>query len=232
MGTTYLDLCNKVLRHFNEAVLTNSTLSTATGFHSVVKDAVNHSIQRIHQAEPEWPFNFSSTNQTLNASNYLYSFPSDAERIDFDTFWLNRDDALTVSAKNLRQIDYDDFVQRYKGNLLNATNGSVYIPEFVFRTQNLQWGVGPYIPDRAYSVSYEYWAQQSDLTAGTNATVIPSRFDRVITDGAISTCYAFRGDGGRTGNYDRLQREGINSMRMLLIDKTTNFRDGRVGRAG
>ena len=51
MSSQFMPLCNLVLRHFNDVEFTTTTFGTATGFHAVVKDAVNDSIREIQQAE-------------------------------------------------------------------------------------------------------------------------------------------------------------------------------------
>jgi hypothetical protein len=234
VGTSFIDLTNNALKQFNEVKLVTATFDTATGFHEAAKDFVNQSIQEIHQAEPAWPFNHTSTNHTLTASNYLYDFPADAEKLDFDTFRLLRSDALEVSARYLPYVDYDMFVARYLPDILNATNitSTINPPAFVFKTQNNGWGVGPGIPDRAYTVGFEYWLANNNLVYSTNTTVIPSRFDKVINDGAKAHAYNFRGDRNRSEFYKVEFYKGIARMRSILIDRAKEMQDGRVGLAG
>ena len=57
MGTTYLDLTNKVLRKLNQVELTSTNFASARGLHAEAKDAVLESVQRINFQKFEWPFN-------------------------------------------------------------------------------------------------------------------------------------------------------------------------------
>jgi hypothetical protein len=57
MPTTYLDLCNQVLRRLNEVEIVAADFPTVRGVHALVKDAVQSAIARLNQAEYSWPFN-------------------------------------------------------------------------------------------------------------------------------------------------------------------------------
>ena len=48
------------------------------------------------------------------------------------------------------------------------------------------------MPDKAYTITYEYFNFPVDLTLYTDAPAIPERFKFVITDGAMYHAYMFR----------------------------------------
>ena len=57
MPSTYINLCNMVLRRLNEVEIATAEFANTRGIQSLVKDAVKASIAKINQAEFEWPFN-------------------------------------------------------------------------------------------------------------------------------------------------------------------------------
>lgn len=252
MGSTFLSLTNRVLAHFNEVQLTSSNFATATGFNQVAKDAVLDSIRQVQQAEYEWPFNHQETTQTLTPTGSIsghtvaYALPTGTtsfETIDWESFVLVRDDTLLnadasgtlpVSTKKLPYKEYDEYMQRYRDNDLNIlfTDTSTREPNFITRDQNSNFIVSP-PPDRAYQVKFEWWGYETDLSAYSDTTSIPSRFDHVIHKGALSLCYDFRGDAVRSNMYNKRHMDGIAKMRELLINRERKLRDKRVNnRAG
>lgn len=235
MSSTYMELCNKVLRHFNDTEFTQTTFTQATGFHSVVKDAVDDSIREVQQAEYQWPFNWEEATKNMTPSpSYLifYTFDADVETVDWDSFILLRDDALSVSERKLSEIDYDEWLTRYRDRdaaQINTTLGN-QPPEYIFRTQDGKLGVTP-ISDRTYTVRWEQFTFPSSLGSYDSSSSIPARFDHVIWKGALARCYAFRQNMPLAKYYKDQQIEGIKSMRELLINRYSTLRDGRVARS-
>lgn len=234
MSSQFMPLCNLVLRHFNDVEFTTTTFGTATGFHAVVKDAVNDSIREIQQAEYQWPFNWEEATKSLvanPASLTFYAFDADVESVDWDSFMLVRNDTLSVSEKKLSEIDYDEWLQRFRerdATQIGTTLG-VQLPDHVFRTQDLKFGVTP-ISDRTYTVRFEQFAFPAILSSYTDTTTIPDRFDHVIFKGTLARCYAFRQNMPLANYYKKQQEEGITLMRALLINRYKKLRDGRVER--
>lgn len=94
MSDTFLNLTNRVLRAFNEVVLTSSNFSSATGFHAEAKDAVNQAILDIYTFEDtEWPFAWSNTTFNTVEGTIAYSKDSTFHALDWDSFRINRGSA-------------------------------------------------------------------------------------------------------------------------------------------
>lgn len=232
--STFLELTNDVLRHFNDVEFTTTTLSTATGFHAVVKDAVNDSIRYIQQAEYEWPFNWEEDTQVLvpgQADPQIYAFDADVESVDWESFTLVRDDSLSITETPLQYIDYDEWYKKIRPTDKSqvGTTLGVQPPKYVFRTQNSKFGISP-IPDRAYTIRWEQWAYPSELSLHGDSTTIPSRFDHVIFKGALSRCYSFRQNMPLAKWYKDEQDAGVSKMRELLINRYRNLTDARLQR--
>ena len=238
MGSTLLSLTNKALRHFNEVPLTSTTLATATGFQATVLDYVNDSIRSIQQAEYEWPFNWNESTITLvpgQTDPQLYALGSTTESVDWETFSVVRDDTLGVQSQAITYLDYDEYFQRYRDQdkaQVGSTSLGVQPPKYVFRPQkDLYVGFSP-VPDRAYQVRYEWWGYNTDLTAHSDTTTIPTRFDHVIIAGVLAQGYSFRQNPALFNIYQKRHETGISKMRELLINRYKRVRDGRRGGAG
>ena len=92
MATTYITLCNDLLKRINEVTFTASGdgFSTAKNIQAIAKDAINNSIREILQDGHEFPFLKTTTTQTLTAGTGTYDFPTDLASVDWDTFYLKK----------------------------------------------------------------------------------------------------------------------------------------------
>ena len=95
-------------------------------------------------------------------------------------------------------------------------NGAV--PRFIVRTLDNNFLLFPF-PNRAYTLKYDYFAFPTDLSALTDTTTIPARFDPVIIDGATAFVYQYRGETTQYQlNFSRFE-QGIKNMQSLLVNK-------------
>ena len=231
MPYDYLGLVNDVCGRVNETQLTSGNFASAEGFYSSAKEAVNSSIRDLNQQAFQWPFNHTDYDETLVAGTSRYAYQADAKSVDFDTFRIRRDAALGNTTVHLQFIDYDEYVQKFIDAEYDTTNTSIReVPRYVFRAPNQEYGVYP-VPDKAYTLSYEYYALPTDLSASTDVPSAPIAFRHIIVDGAMYYAYHFRGD---TETADRLQAKfinGIERMRTIYINNNYDYvRDARVER--
>ena len=91
----FLQLTNRVLNELNEVELTTSTFSTSRGVQTMVKNVVNKSIHDIYNSEVEWAYLYSSKEQETTAGKRLYAYPSDARKLNFNSFVLTPTDLIT-----------------------------------------------------------------------------------------------------------------------------------------
>ena len=75
MAYDYIGLVNDVNNRLNEVELTSTNFTTATGYFSFAKDAVNAALRHINQEEYEWPWNHVEETETLRAGTVRYSYP-------------------------------------------------------------------------------------------------------------------------------------------------------------
>ena len=95
-------------------------------------------------------------------------------------------------------------------------NGAV--PRFIVRTLDNNFLLFPF-PNRAYTLKFDYFAFPTDLSAHSDTTTIPARFDPVIIDGATAYVYQYRGETTQYQlNFSRFE-QGIKNMQSLLVNK-------------
>ena len=219
MAYDYLSLTNEVCRRLNETELTSSNFATATGFYAQVKDAINASIRDINQKHFNWPFNHNTDDITLTAGELRYPLPENAKYTDFDTVRILRNASLDLNeARRLKQLTYDEYVDRYidQEGETDTTKGTV--PEYIVRSQDGDLIVAP-MPDKAYTIEYEFFMIPADLDTYDDVPTIPFRFKHVVVDGAMYHSYMFRDNLESATLSLRKFEDGLKQMRTLLVNE-------------
>jgi len=225
----FLGLVNDVNRTLNEVELTESTFATAIGFYSTVKDAVNESIRGINYEQFEWPFNHVLQEEVLVVDQTRYSLPNDVKTVDLDSFRVKYDETLGSNTAKLKIISYEEYLSTYLDQEYNVTNGYKGVPDTVFRTPNMQFGIVP-APDKAYNIAYEYYRLPVDLDAATDIPTVPDAFRHVIRNGALYHAYMFRGDLDSAALSLKKYEDGIKNMRTIFINRYEQARSHVIQR--
>jgi len=219
MAYDYLSLTNEVCRRLNETELTSANFATANGFYSQVKDAINAAIRDINQKHFSWPFNHNTDDITLTAGELRYPLPENAKYTDFDTVRILRNASLDLNeARRLKQMSYDEYVDRFidQEGETDTTKGTV--PEYIIRSQDGDLIVAP-MPDKAYTIEYEFFMIPADLDTYDDVPTIPFRFKHVIVDGAMYHSYMFRDNLESATLSLRKFEDGLKQMRTLLVNE-------------
>jgi len=219
MGSyNFLGLVNDVNRRLNEVELTSSNFAGAVGFYSTVKDAVNSAVREINQQQFEWPFNHDTQRESLIAGEVRYFIPRDVKTLDMDSFRIIRDSDLGNSTARLKLISYEDYLDKYLDYEYNDATNLRAVPQYVFRTPSLEYGVVP-PPDKAYPIAYEYYRSPVDLNLHSDVPSIPEDFRYVILEGAMIHAHTFRGDNESSQLSAQKFSAGIKDMRTLYINR-------------
>ena len=222
MAYNFLGLVNAVNRRLNEVELTSSNFTSAIGFYSQAKDAVNAAIRYLNQSEYFWAFNHATKEQTLTANTSRYAFPTDAKVINFNSFRIKENTTLGNATTRITEIAYEDYLDKHVEQEYSSTVGQG-VPTRVAQAPDLEFVMTPE-PDKAYELVYEYYTFPSDLSAATDAPTIPERFKHVIVDGAMHYGYLFRGNTQDAMVMKEKFDEGIKHMRSQLINRTPYVR--------
>lgn len=228
MAYNFLGLVNDVNRRLNEVELTSANFSGAIGFYAQAKDAVNTAINTINHQEFQWPFNHVTQEVTLTPGTLRYTLPANCKDLDVDSFRVKRSDLLGVQSKKLSVLSYEEFLEKFVDDEYNSSNSSIRsVPSRVFRTPEHGYGVHP-VPDKAYTLVYEYYQLQTQLTAATDVPVVPEMFRHVIINGAMNQAYMFRGDNESAQLSLQQFNQGLKDMRSIYINRYDYVRDTRV----
>ena len=105
------------------------------------------------------------------------------------------------------------------------------VPEHVIRTPDNNYLLYPF-PNKSYSIKFDFFTFPSDMSAVTDTTSIPERFDAVIVDGATAFVYQYRGETAQYQlNFQRFE-QGIKNMQTLLVNKFQYVRSTYIPRTG
>jgi hypothetical protein len=228
----FLQLVNDVCNRVNETELTSANFATAKGFYSTAKNAVNSSIRMINQNEFQWPFNYVEAEDVLTAGTMRYETPANAKAVDYNTFRVKRNDTFGNRTEMLRELDYEEFLNRYADDEYNTSDTSIRgTPHRIIRAPGSMFLVYP-APKEAYTVVYEYYSLPVDLILYSDVPTTPEAFRHIIEDGAMHYVNNFRNDNesaqialGKFGN-------GVKSMRSIYINRTEYVRDTRTQGSG
>lgn len=227
MPSTYLSLCNQVLRRLNEVEIAADDFANVRGVQALVKDAVKAAVAKINQAEFEWPFNAAEHTETLVVGQSEYSWPDYFKVSDFNSFQILKDTSLNTGYKTLTQIDRDVWYKSYRDEDYEAGSAGRGIPDYVFPSHGNGFGVSP-SPDKAYRIRFRYYLNYSDITNYNDVTRIPDSFDTVIVDGALYHLYMFKDNIESAQAAFMAFEKGIKDLQTLYINNYEYIRDSRV----
>ncbi len=226
MASSYLTLINNVLRDLNEVELTSSTFSSSRGIQTAVKDYVNRAIDDIINADTEWPFTVTAKTFTTTAGTRLYTrsalSTTDTKTVDFDTFtFLEASDTKEIT---LEYITYSEYLDNYHERDTDPTGNSRAIPVYVYQDPQDNIGLSP-VPDKStYTVKYYYYATHTALSASTDTSIIPTRFETVITERAKYYAFTLRGEVQNAQLTQAQFERSLKRMRVELINKQLYMR--------
>tara|TARA_B110000238_G_C16037270_1_gene400234 strand:- start:308 stop:997 length:690 start_codon:yes stop_codon:yes gene_type:complete len=227
MPSTYISLCNQVLRRLNEVELIDGDFATATGIQAVVKDAVKAAVARINQMEFEWPFNAAEETDVLVVGQEEYSWPTSFKVADYNTFQIQASTSLGVSFTTLKFIERDEYYSKYRDADQTSGTAGISIPRLVFPAHGNGYGVSP-SPNKAYTLKFRYFLNHSDITNFDDVTRIPTSYDTVLIDGALYHMYMFKSNmESATAAYATFE-QGVKDLQSLYINSYTSIRDTRV----
>lgn len=227
MPSTYISLCNQVLRRLNEVEVAEGAFDSATGVQALVKDAVKAAVAKINQAEFEWPFNAAEETDTLVVGQEEYTWPSFYKIADWNSFQIQEDTALGVSFTTLKYIERDEWYKNHRDNDYASGTDGISVPRFVFPSHGNGYGVSP-SPDKAYTLKFRYYQNYSNITAADDVTRIPDSYDTVLVDGALYHLYMFKDNLEASQASFMAFEKGIKDLQTLYINNYEYIRDTRV----
>lgn len=227
MPTTYIDLCNQVLRRLNEVEIVAGDFPSVRGVHALVKDAVKSAIARLNQAEYSWPFNAAEHSQTLVAGQTEYTWPSNFKVADWNSFQIQKNTSLGVDYRTLSYIERDEWYSRHRDADYSAGASGRSVPDFVFSSHGNGFGVTP-SPKEAYTIRFRYYQNFTDLVNYDDVSRIPTQFDSVLVDGAMYFLYMFKDNVQAAQTAYSAFETGLKNLQSIYINNYTSVRDTRI----
>ena len=228
-STTYINLTNQLLRRLNEVEITQANFPSTVGIQTFAKDAINAALRTINSHHLYWPFNAVSTTQVLTAGTLEYAFPTDFKIVDWQSFYIQKDDTLGNTSRHLNFVDRKYWEQTAKVLDLDAGTEGRSIPDYVFKGHTLGFGVTP-SPDAAYTVMFNYWKTPADLAYFGDLPTVPTQFDEVIIQHALYHFYMFRDNIPEAQEAKVMADSLLSQMRTVLINSDDTMRSGFITR--
>lgn len=228
MPSTYMQLTNQLLRQFNEVEFTTEAqFNSAIGVQSLAKDCIRNAVLDINQLEYEWPFNAKTGTQLLTIGQTQYTFPDDCKYMEWESFYIKKDDSLNVNSKSLKYINREEWYNNLRESDMDAGDLGIRIPSFIFPSAYNGIGVSP-SPDKAYTIEFTYFKNTDTLLNPTDEVNIPSMWDNVIIMMASPRMELFRNNESGAAISKQMGEELLSRMRGILINKESHVYDGRV----
>lgn len=253
MATTYMQLCNEVLREINEVELTSADFSTSVGIQSHVKDLVNRAYLDIVNEEPQWPFlaiGESGDTDPMYGNTYVEtvagtrwyelkpassSITTDYGYVDWDNFLLTTvgvaGESAPYTVRNLRFTSTEEWKDyfRISENKDDADTQNYGVPTRVIKSpDNRRFGLSA-IPDKVYRVWFYAYALPTALSAYTDEVVFPDLYVPVLINRTRYYVHQFKDNPQAAAFSNEDYKKGLRNMKLNLMAPTPGyFKDDRV----
>lgn len=231
MPSTYMDLTNRLLRRLNEVEIEEADFASVKNIQATAKDCILDTVREINTAKSAWPFNAVETTQVLTVGTEEYDWPADFSNVDWTSFQILKDDALNINHKKLILINREEWYRYLRDLDYDSETDGRDIPSYVFHGHGEGFGISP-SPDQAYTVSYRYYKNPTDLSAYNDQVTIPAKFDYVIMAGALYQMNLFKENIEGTNLMRQRFERGLDTMTQLFLPNPIDIQGGVVNFGG
>jgi hypothetical protein len=222
--STYISLTNELLRRMGEVTMDSTEFDGARNVQGLAKQAINSSVKELMHSAQEWPFALVTGTQTLATDGTAtYAFPTDFSNVDWESFYLRQLPAANNDPKRLPVMSYPQYLDERRPKDDAAGAGGYGVTEAVYQTQEGSFGVTPRA-DQPYVIEYKYWTFPVDMVTAADVCIVPTRFDNVVIDGAMTYMMLYRSNEQSAALHRDRFEQGIKTMRRLLMDEPLTMR--------
>ena len=143
------------------------------------------------------------------------------------SFRIKRDDTLGNGTQHLKEITYEEYLEKYVDQEYDSNTSNRGIPRLIVKAPSREFILVPE-PDKAYTLVYEYYTLGFDLEVHNDVPSIPEPYRHVIINGAMYYVYQFRNDAQMANMSLQMFEDGIKYLRSLHINRYKEVRDRRV----
>lgn len=127
-----------------------------------------------------------------------------------------------IRPRTLGYRSYDYWARTLRQNNFELNVDNFMKPKFITPTLDDQFIVTP-IPDQDYALDFTYYAAPAAMSADTDTSDIPERYEHVIIDRAMFYLHTFRGNMETATIVDSRSFKKIDRMRTELINRPERF---------
>ena len=198
--------------------LTGATITATIGTSSGGSETKSQTITISNANEASYTsFTFTATAVThfitlteASGSNAFIGFIS-----------LTEDD---TNPKKLNYITYEEWNDNFREKDSASSVDKLGVPDFVYTSYNDEIGFSP-IPDSDnLSIKFDYYITHTDLSASTDTSIIPARFESVIVARARYYSFMLRSDLQNAQFANKEYEDGVKRMRVELINRKNYVR--------
>ncbi len=157
----------------------------------------------------EFTFTATATATFISAVN------ASATAVDLDFIRIREN--RTGQALKFKSLDEWRAISRGTDNLPSATQ--MGYPEFVYETQNDEYGITPWPNQGNWSVTYEYWTVPAEMTLHGDTMIIPDQWAWVVVEQAKMYAFEHLSDVVFHDRAQKKAKNGINKMRIEMINR-------------
>ena len=124
----------------------------------------------------------------------------------------------------LKYLSYEEYNDAFRERDTRPDTDRFADPEYVYTTYNNEIGLTP-IPDTSNrTLEFDYYVDNTDLSAATDTSIIPARFETVINARAKYYTHMFRSDVQAAQFSLKEYEDGIKRMRIELLNRKNYMR--------
>lgn len=171
--STFLELVTAVHRECDVAGNPPSSVLNQTGMYKKLVEWTADADYEIQAHWGDWNFLWSQWSESTIIGTAQHTAPVDLGAWDRESFYLDFD---TNSFKKLRELNYRTWRSSVGPGSYVAASSK---PDYFIVEPNNGIRLHP-APDAVYTLSADYWAKPTRLSANTSTSVIPVEFERAI----------------------------------------------------
>tara|TARA_R110000796_G_C14458386_1_gene424211 strand:- start:74 stop:889 length:816 start_codon:yes stop_codon:yes gene_type:complete len=158
---------------------------------------------------------------TATATSHFVSFTEAAGAAAFVKLVELSESSTSIA---LKYLSYEDYSERFRERDSRPDIDKFGDPEYVYTTYNNEIGLTP-IPDTSNrSLRFDFYVSSSALSAATDTSVIPERFEPVINARSKYYTYMFRSDTQTAQFALKEYEDGLKRMRVELLNRKNYMR--------
>jgi hypothetical protein len=124
----------------------------------------------------------------------------------------------------LKYLSFEEYTERFRERDSKADINKFGDPEYVYTTYNNEIGLTP-IPDTSNrTLEFDYYVTNTALSASTDTSIIPTRFEPVIVSRAKYYTYMFRSDTQTAQFALKEYEDSLKRMRVELLNRKDYMR--------